>query len=123
MSITVNWDNEAMTRIRFTFTGRWTWDDMFFAIDERDAMITGRDYHVDVIMDMLESRQLPANVLGQADTLVRKHASKVRHVVIVGGANRFIKSMYGLFVKVSRVSKMHFHLVDSMEDAYSIIAV
>lgn len=63
MAISVNWDNEQDTLLRYDFVGSWNWNDLSQANLKAFRMMTAVDHEVNVIFNMAESAGLPVGAL------------------------------------------------------------
>ncbi len=59
MPVTIDWDNDAHTALLMTFSGRWTWDDVYKASDRSNReLLVSIDHRVDIILDFHTQFQL-----------------------------------------------------------------
>lgn len=59
MGITVNWDNEQQSIIRYDAKGRWDWIDFDRAVERAFTMTESVDHTVDALFDLRKSGELP----------------------------------------------------------------
>lgn len=123
MKITVEWDNEQHTILRWVFQSRWSWDDYSTAQQESNEILAEIDHPVDVIGDLRNTSSLPSNALTAYRGFVAETAPNVDLIVLVG-ASRFVKAMVNVFVKVmpGKVPGTHFVMADTIDRAYTLIA-
>ena len=116
MSISVEWDNEQHTIVRWIFDRRWTWDEFSAAQKESNQLLEKVDHPVDVIGDLRNSSGLPANALTAYRGFVNTTVENLDLIVLVG-AGRFVKAMVTVFVRVmpGKVPGTHFVFADTLE--------
>ncbi len=120
MPITVQWDNDQKTTIRYEFAGRWTWEQLFAANDERDAMMKTVDYRVDLIADLRNTMVVPPGAASQFKRIAQARAGT--GVTVVVGANRFMQIMLDVFKLVQRQSESALATAGSLEEARALLA-
>jgi len=127
MGITVQWDSDDKTIIRQTFDGRWTWDDLYAALDYVAKLTDSVPHRVDAIVDVRHSSMLPGGSLFSFNT--RQHADKLakrndanRGSIIVVGANPLLRGLYDSFRGLYANTASDVHFVASMEQARALIS-
>lgn len=60
MSITVSWDDDAQTILRWDFVGMWTWDELERELAATAQRMNDRPSPVSAICDLTCSGPLPA---------------------------------------------------------------
>lgn len=123
MAISVSWDDDQHTIVRWVFGAGWTWDDFSTAQQMSNQLIESVDYSVDIIGDLSNTSGLPANALTAYRGFVDWTASNLDMIVLVG-AGRFVKAMVSVFVKVmpGKAPGTHFVFADTLDRAYALIA-
>src|SRR5437016_4023177 len=93
MTIHVTWDDLEKTTILYTINGRWTWSDLYDALDiGRDLMDSVSHEHVDFIVDMTKCKLLPDNALSHFARVSNKPHDKSGHM-IMAGATTFVRTL------------------------------
>jgi hypothetical protein len=93
MSIHVSWDDAEKTTILYTIDGRWTWNDLYDALDlGRDLMDSVSQEHVDFIVDMTACKLLPDNALSHFARMANKPHPKSGRM-IMAGATAFVRAL------------------------------
>lgn len=122
MGINVVWDNDEQTIIRYEFNGRWTWNDLFAALDKVQEMSTSVEHRVDAIIDLSRADLMPAGAFFSFDG--RKNAQKLaskadaaRGLIAIAGANSFIRSIYDAFRSFNRSVSSGIHFADNAAQA------
>lgn len=70
MSISVTWDNEEKTIVRFIYKGKWTWDEFYNSIQQGNAMMQTVPYPVVSIVDMTATRYIPPNAFSHMKRVI-----------------------------------------------------
>ena len=123
MRISVEWDNDQHTILRWVFAARWAWEDYSAAQQQANQLLETIDHAVDVIGDLRNSSSLPANALTAYRGFVDSTAKNVDLIVLVG-ASRFVKALVSVFLQVmpGKIPGTHIVFADTMERAYTLIA-
>lgn len=122
MSITVEWDTPEQSVLRLTFTGSWSWDELYRAIDVTQQMSAGKTQRVDAIIDLSKAATLPAGFFltptfrTNAQKLAKRATGKHGRIAVVG-ANSWIVSMYGMFRGFLGNKAGIVYFVDSLSEA------
>ncbi len=66
MPITVAWDNEAKTIIRWDYVGKWKWTEATDAFEDTIRMIHEVQHPVSLIHDLTQSAGVPGSALTNA---------------------------------------------------------
>lgn len=123
MPVSVQWDDEAKTILRYTYQGQWTWQELYTAANEGNAMIEDLDYNVSCIIDLSSSRILPQNALVHGKNLNTRTPRNVEMNVVVG-ANALVRSVVDAFMRVysslMKITKVRF--AANLDEARAIIA-
>ncbi len=99
MPVTVEWDNEEKTVIRFDYDGAYTWEDVYNAMDKSNKMMETVEHSVAHIIDVRKAGSVPPNALSHARRIEAKtHPRRSYHVTV--GANTFVRVMFNTFTKL-----------------------
>ena len=60
MPVSISWDDEAKTIIRWDYVGKWTWAEVERASEEALALMNSAAYPICLIHDFSHSAGLPA---------------------------------------------------------------
>jgi hypothetical protein len=120
MSITVQWDNEQHTLLRWDFIGVWDWDDFLAAQKEANELINSVSHTVNVIGDVSKSYHLPPGAIGRFRTYRRDDPENTGRVVVVG-ASIYIKTMVDIFRGMFPNTGGNFTFANSLDEARSIL--
>ncbi|MBN1966639.1 MAG: hypothetical protein JW910_18450 [Anaerolineae bacterium] len=121
MPVTVVWDDETHTCVRYVFTERWTWAEFHGPIDEANVMIRTQPHPVGIIADLLESDPLPAKGLPTLKYMAAITPENACAFVIVG-AGGFIQAIARVFTRVYPGLGLLPLFADTLEAARAIVA-
>ena len=116
MSVTVDWDNEDKTAIRYDFEGRWDWNDFRAATTKGFALTRSVTQRVDTISNFYPGAKLPSDALFQFNRAM-KGAPANRGVTVIVGGTAFIKNLVGIFTRVHKPLGQRLLLASSLEEA------
>jgi len=117
MGITVRWDNEEKTIVRWDFDGRWTADDLYEA-HARTLALAGNVDHTVYGLGVVQ-RPAPVKVSTINEQLMGPWPANMHHFVFVG-AGGLIESAFSLLARTSPLPpRMLF--VATCTEAYEII--
>jgi hypothetical protein len=126
MGIRVNWDNDEQTIILCAFDGRWSWNDLYTALDTVQEMSDSVDHRVDAIINFSKADLIPSGSIfsldgkKQAQKLASK-ASEARGLIVIAGANAFIRGVYDTFRMFDKNISSGVYFVDSVKHARSLL--
>lgn len=124
MAITVAWNTSDPTVIHLNFEGRCTWNDLYAAVRQVQAMMHSTQHHIDFICDMSRADIRPiASNPSFAEKLVKDRSESPSLTVMVG-ADRFTQAMYKVYCRIFPEAAAHYQVdfAGSLEDAYACIA-
>jgi hypothetical protein len=121
MPITVRWDDVAHTRIFYTVTGAWTWEEFYSVYEDVYEMLDTVNHTVHAIADIRDSKLLPSDTLTQMRRLTfQQH--KNGGITIIITENRFAHTLFNILTGALRQAKAIFRMVHSPEEAYEVLA-
>jgi hypothetical protein len=121
MSITVQWDNEEKTIIRYDFTGNWDWVEFRERAKEASALTRSVEHRVDSISNFLPGTHIPKDAFIHFRR-VMSDAPKNRGVNVIVGASQFIRVLVTVFSRIYKTLGERLIIADSLEDARVILA-
>ncbi len=117
MAITVRWDNEEKTIVRWNFSGRWTAEDLYGAHARTLALAKSVDHTVYGLGAVHSPSPLPFSTINEQ--LMARWPANMHHFVFVR-AGGLVESMFSLLSRTSpHVPRMIF--VNTCAEAYEII--
>ena len=125
MNISVVWDNDEKTILRYIYGKNWNWADFHSAAKEAYEMLDTVEHKVNIIMDFLNAQLVPQGAI----TNVQRAFSTKRHpnintTVIVGAsANNFLQAIAGIGRTLSRSGANDWQLsfVATLPEAYTLL--
>ncbi len=125
MGFNVSWDNEAKDRfvLRYTVTGRWTWDEFDAARDQARQLADSVDQAViDSIIDLRQGSLFPQNALSHFRRMSATSHPKLEHgMVIIVQNSLFVRSLMDIMRKVNRERMTNFYIAHTPEEAHIIL--
>jgi hypothetical protein len=118
------WDNPEKYIVRWIYPEKWTWDDFYEAIQQRDELFSTVSHTVHVIVDVRHSSFIPSGVMARGryiSTGNRRHPQE--GITVIVGANAFIRGLYDVYSKVytKLVKGIDVFFVTTLDEAYQII--
>jgi hypothetical protein len=122
MPVSTTWDNEAKNTVLVTYSTKWTWDELYAAMDRLNAMTDTVEGTVDVIQDWRLSPRLPLNAMLHAKNLISKFHPRVGTNVYVG-MNPLVTGIWNSFVQVypSALRGKKFLNAPTLEEARNLL--
>ena len=120
MGITVQWDNEEKTVIRYDFEGYWEWSEFRKKAEEAFAMTRSVKHKVDTISNFLPGTSLPKNAIFQFRRIMSE-APENRGVNCIVGASNFIRTLVTIFSRIYTQLGERLIIADSLSQARSIL--
>jgi hypothetical protein len=100
MGITVLWDDEQRTVVRYVFQSEWTWDDFYVARNLVNGMVEGEAHPVAMLFDVPEDVVIPPNFVSKFATMFRTRPDNIYALVVVGG-NDYVRALVGVLASVT----------------------
>jgi len=126
MGISVQWDNDEKTIIQYVLDGRWTWNDLYSALDKVKEMSGSVDHRVDAIINFSKADLIPSGSIFSFNG--KKHAQKLaakaneaRGLIVITGANGFIRSIYDMFRVFDKNVSSGVYFADSVKQARTLL--
>ena len=121
MPVTTEWKNNSQTIIIQTPRDYPTIEDMYLSIDDMVALATSVDHPVYMVINSLEVKRLPANMLGAMRYLTQKRPDNLKALILVRHNNMFLEMLDRIAQTVlSQLFSGH-HVVSSMEQAEELL--
>jgi hypothetical protein len=120
MSVTVSWDNQQHTALRFDYEGEWTWEEWYAAMDEAETVINLHGDIVHFIHNVGNSMYLPKNAMTNFKQNAIHFHAMVGMTFIVSD-NHFIKVMFNTFKRFAREWAARYHFVATVDEARQMI--
>ncbi|MDX2077543.1 MAG: hypothetical protein SFZ02_14030 [bacterium] len=121
MAIEVVWDDEEKTIVRQTYGNEISIEDYYAGVKKRLELISSVTYPVDLIIDVSKGNPNIKGLL-TASRYANKHIPPNQRLVVIAGANLFVKSLVGVLKKILPKISDTIHFVNTAEEAYHMIA-
>lgn len=121
MSITVQWDNEEHTLLRWDFVETWDWDDFLAAQKASNDLIGSVPHTVHIIGDVSRSHHLPPGAIARFRTYKRNDPPNAGRVVLVG-ASTYIRTIVETFRGMFPKTGGNFTFANTLDEARSELA-
>lgn len=123
MPISVTWDDDARTILRYTYSGSWTWTEYDVAIHQAyELSLQANAPLVDVIADFSDSRLLPQNALSGFQRSMNTSESIAFGITVLVGENMFLLRMIDLYRKLNHKTGSRIKTAKHLDEARAIIA-
>lgn len=125
MSVTVQWDNELHTVMRYDFGGRWTWDEFFQAYATAKTQMATVSHTVHFILNPLDEiagGYVPPGALTHVISIYRNTLPNTGMTVNVGAKRSFARSLMDIIGRVAPRVEKHFTYANSLEEARAFLA-
>ncbi len=123
MNITVTWDDNAQTTLRWEFVDAWTWDELEDALAAAIHQMNSVPYPVTAICDLTRSAPLP--MTGSAISHLchaRQLAKDQITAAVLVGASSYMKSIIALYCTIYRQPRDRYLFAASIEEAHALLA-
>ncbi|SRR5258706_6926935 len=105
MPITVQWDDDEKRVVRYTFDGKWTWDEYHSAIANAFDLVKDLPYIVNMLLDFSASNLFPSNALSHFAGSMKTPPRDYDAVVVVT-RSRFVETIASVISRLSgRIGK------------------
>jgi hypothetical protein len=121
MAITVDWDNDEKTTLRYIYTGRWNWDEYNNAVSRAHELVAGIDYPINVIADFSESRLMPDLAISGFKKSLETNPINFNIAVIVTTSELLLR-LLGAFRRMYRRIGDKVVTVKTLDEARAVIA-
>lgn len=121
MTVRVDWDDPDQSILLYTLGCRWTWDEMYEAVDKGIAMTSTVPHKFCIIVDYQSSQGLPPGAINQFGRITRLMNPQIELVIIAGGGTLLL-SLFNLFLLLSGNNAPKYCWVSDLDKAYSMLA-
>lgn len=120
MGVAVTWDNKDMGVLLYTVEGRWTWDDLFVAIEQARVMADSvAQEQVHSIIDIRAGSLFPKDALLHFRKMSNSdgHAKMKSGTAVLVGENFFVKSLVDIMSRWNYRAMQHFTMTATLDEA------
>ena len=116
MPVTVNWDDDAHTRVCFCVVGRWTWQEFSWAWLESVSMMSSVSHTVHFIIDVNDMVGLPPDLLTRSISFVRSQPRNTG-ISFVATSSGFISLLLSSLKRIIPQESAYLRWVPNVEAA------
>ena len=120
MGVSVRWDNKEAGVLLYTVEGRWTWEDLFAAIEcSRELANSVALEQVNSIIDIRAGSLFPQNAILHFRKMSNSAGNpklKAGTAVLVGD-NFFVKALVEIMSRWNYRSMQHFSMTETLDEA------
>lgn len=123
MPVSINWDNDERTIMRYVLVGAWQWTEFRSVIDEADALSRTVEHRVDIICDLTASGPLPVhNAFPTLKYMAELTSDNVLEgIFIVVGGGTFVRALGKTFNQVYAGVGARTFFAETLDEAYAQI--
>ncbi len=119
MPISVRWENNEKTIVRWEFDGRWTWNDYYDALEQSDRLLDSIQRSADLLVNMQQTNFIANGYPAQFRRVSRFHPKAGIAVLVI--TNAFIETMLRMMMRFQPQSAHRIIIARSLEKAQSIL--
>ena len=120
MTVSVDWYDAGHEIVLYVFEGRWTWDELYKAIDEGFALTKTVSHNFSIIVDFQKSRGLPPKAFSHFHHIKSVTTEQVDLIVVVGGGTVLL-TLFNLFVLIAGSVAHKFVWVPDLDKAHTTL--
>jgi ABC-type glycerol-3-phosphate transport system substrate-binding protein len=127
MGIELYWDNDEQTVILVEMQGKWTWDEMYEALQKVKRITDRSPVVLGAILDLTHGASFPggspfnATTYGHGQRVLKMGEGGTGPIAVVG-ANPFFRKVFEVFLSMDRDKLAHIRFVDTLEEAGAFMA-
>lgn len=120
MAIGVIWDNDEQTIIQYSVEPDWTWDELFAAKEQANALMDTVSHKLGVILCMPSDGAIPLDVLANTRNGLRhKHPNTV--VIVVVSDRPFVRTMIETIRTLPPLADHGLETASTLDEARAIV--
>jgi len=112
MGVTVSWDNEARTIIRYDVVNPWSFEELWGAVHQDNSMFDNINHHFYLIFNGTDVQTVPDNPVSKLKVLAEVIHPDLELIVIVG-SNLWLQTLGNLFYR------MYGHKLGSLQGVWN----
>ncbi len=122
MPIQFAWDGDSQTVLRFLVTDPWNWNAFHKTMRLATFQLDGVDHPVEMVVDLRQSKKLPAGALGHVRSLGKATHPNARNRLLFIGLDESIAGPLGGADGIYQRPDRLLRFVDSDKSAEAILA-
>jgi len=122
MAMTVVWDDDARTIIRYDIDGSWTWDDYQATLHELNSLLDTVDHKVAIIINIRSDKWIPEDAFNRFNRDMRQRHPNIGPLQVFVGAGMLIRILVVSFMRIyGKAVDIEFLFADTLEEARQLI--
>jgi hypothetical protein len=121
MGVTVDWDNDSHTVIRYDFISSWTWDDFQAATHTAFALRQNVNTPVDIIHNLEQTAHIPEGALSWLLKLREKSPNRGVVVFAAGQFHDYYKNLLSIFRQITKGATPPVIVVETLDEARAVL--
>lgn len=120
MGVTVGWTNDEKKIIRYEFPAQWTWDELYGAMNQVNAMMASVPYNVYVVISFEQSKGIPPGALSHLRIGTLKGAPNWGGGVFIGMSS-LLTALLNTFTSLNKKLGERYAIAKTDDEAMAII--
>jgi hypothetical protein len=120
MPVSIRWEDDDKTVMRYTIQGRWTWEELYPCFEEGIEMAKSVSHRFDVIIDFSQTSHLPGNAITHLRGIAERQVGNMGVGIFVT-SSRVLLAIFQVAVKVYPKIAHYFRMVATEAEAYALI--
>ncbi len=120
MNVTMDWENEARTVLRYTFAGDWDWDDFSAVLVDHS-----QEFALDqlcIVIDLRQTTHIPTDAILHLLPAANR-AKQIGGKIVVIATSSIAVTTFRMFVTIYRSVGRKFYLAASDEEAATYLGI
>lgn len=119
MPIEIRWDEASRNTAHVRYIMPWDWNEYYRAIAALTTMAAELELRLNVIADFTLTPRLPSGALTHFN--MTSQDSETRGIVVVVGANRFIRVIGNALLKINPIGTRNLYFAQTVDEARQIL--
>lgn len=120
MKAEICWESDDKRVIRYTFSGKWNWDDFYQILERRNPMTLVQD--VDVIVDFRAISIAPSDAILHLKRAARMAEDHNNFIVLISNSAT-IATLFHAFLMMYKTMGKRMRMVNSDAEAYHVLGI
>lgn len=120
MDVTISWESDAKSVLRYTFEGAWDWHDLYAAFELHIDLC--HENKTCILIDLRQASNIPSDAVLHLQRAAEMVQSVPGKIVIIASSSPAV-TMFRLFVTIYHSVGDKVSLASSNEEAYQILGL
>ncbi len=123
MGVSVAWHNQDQTLIRYTFEGKWVWDEFYPCWEWVRQAMASVDHKIAVIIDMSATHHIPPNSMVHLRAVVLRNNPNYAGMTVLIGTGSIGPSISAILYKLNPALREKYQVMfaDTLGDAERLL--